>query len=262
VHGDLHPWNVAYGPAATRVFDWTDAAVSHAFVDLATYVFRTNDQAVRRRLIDAHVSAWSTVGSEQSLREAVGLGLVVGALYQVQSYRALLPTLMGNGADDGLAGADLSLDQALPDVSRARSREPGLTTHRLARVERRTPTATEDLHRIPPSAQRVLRRGLHPQPDAHSQPTLGAHKAPAPDLQDQVRECRLTRSLKSAHWEIPARKPSDPLRTSPWPLHRSTDARALDGFRLLAAQGGCTGSRCGSGIGRIRRDRRWRPVLA
>jgi hypothetical protein len=169
---------------------------------------------------------------------------------------------MGNGADDGLAGADLSLDQALPDVSRARSREPGLTTHRLARVERRTPTATEDLHRIPPSAQRVLRRGLHPQPDAHSQPTLGAHKAPAPDLQDQVRECRLTRSLKSAHWKIPARKPSDLLRTSPWPLHRSTDARALDGFRLLAAQGGCTGSRCGSGIGRIRRDRRWRPVLA
>jgi hypothetical protein len=166
-----------------------------------TYVFRTNDQAVRRRLIDAHVSAWSTVGSEQSLREAVGLGLVVGARYQVQSYRALLPTLMGNGADDGLAGADLSLDQALPDVSRARSREPGLTTHRLARVERRTPTATEDLHRIPP-------------------------------------------------------------RTGPWPQHRSTDARALDGFRLLVAQGGCTGSRYGSGSGRIRRDRRWRPVLA
>jgi hypothetical protein len=48
------------------------------------------------------------VGSEQSLREAVGLGPVVGALYQVQSYSALLPTLMGNGADDGLAGADLS----------------------------------------------------------------------------------------------------------------------------------------------------------
>jgi hypothetical protein len=69
VHGDLHPWNVAHGPTATRVFDWTDAAVSHPFVDLATYVFRTNDRAVRRRLVDAHVSAWSTVSSEQSLRE-------------------------------------------------------------------------------------------------------------------------------------------------------------------------------------------------
>ena len=108
VHGDFHPWNVAFGPATTRVFDWTDAAVSHPFVDLATYVFRSQDLAVRRRLVDAYVDAWSMVGSESSLREAAALGLVVGALYQVQSYRALLPTLVGNGADDGLADADLN----------------------------------------------------------------------------------------------------------------------------------------------------------
>ena len=47
------------------------------------------------------------MASEESLREAAALGLVVGALYQVQTYRALLPTLMADGADDGLAGADL-----------------------------------------------------------------------------------------------------------------------------------------------------------
>ena len=35
------------------------------------------------------------------------MGLVVGALYQVQTYRAILPTLMSNGADDDLADADL-----------------------------------------------------------------------------------------------------------------------------------------------------------
>ena len=107
VHGDFHPWNVTLGANATRVFDWSDAAVSHPFVDLATYVFRTRDLSVRRRLVDAYVSAWSTEGSQESLREAALLGLVVGALYQVQNYRALLPTLMANGADDDLAGADL-----------------------------------------------------------------------------------------------------------------------------------------------------------
>jgi hypothetical protein len=107
VHGDFHPWNVAFGPATTRVFDWTDAAVSHPFVDLATYVLRTEDVAVRRRLVDAYVGAWSTVRSGESLREAAALALVVGALYQVQTYSALLPTLIGNGADAGLAGADL-----------------------------------------------------------------------------------------------------------------------------------------------------------
>jgi Phosphotransferase enzyme family len=107
VHGDFHPWNVVFGAGATRVFDWTDAAVSHPFVDLATYVFRTQDVSVRRGLVDAYVGAWSTQGSEKSLGEAAALGLVVGALYQVQTYRALLPTLMGNGADDDMAEADV-----------------------------------------------------------------------------------------------------------------------------------------------------------
>jgi hypothetical protein len=107
VHGDFHPWNVAYRPGTTRVFDWTDAAVSHPFVDLDTYVFRTKDLSVRRRLVDAYVDAWSTAAPAESMQEAVTLALVVGALYQVQTYRALLPTLMAHGRDGGLAGADL-----------------------------------------------------------------------------------------------------------------------------------------------------------
>ena len=107
VHGDFHPWNVVYGSGSTRVFDWSDAVVSHPFIDLATYVFRTEDISVRRGLVDAYVDAWSTGGSDESLREAAALGLVVGALYQVQSYRALLPALMRNGADDDLADGDL-----------------------------------------------------------------------------------------------------------------------------------------------------------
>ncbi|HET7072010.1 MAG TPA: phosphotransferase [Nocardioides sp.] len=57
VHGDFHPWNITFGPDATRVFDWTDAAVSHPFVDLATFVFRTRDLSVRRRLVDTCVAA-------------------------------------------------------------------------------------------------------------------------------------------------------------------------------------------------------------
>jgi hypothetical protein len=107
VHGDLHPWNVTLGANAVRVFDWTDAAVSHPFVDLATYVFRTSDLPVRRRMVDAYVEAWSAEASWTSLRESAALGLVVGALYQVQTYRALLPTLVRNGADDDMADADL-----------------------------------------------------------------------------------------------------------------------------------------------------------
>jgi hypothetical protein len=107
VHGDFHPWNVVHGPGTTRVFDWSDAAVAHPFVDLATYVFRTEDVSVRHDLVDAYVAAWSAGGVDEPWREAAALALVVGTLYQVQTYRALLPTLMRNGADDDLADADL-----------------------------------------------------------------------------------------------------------------------------------------------------------
>lgn len=114
VHGDLHPWNVVLGADGVRVFDWTDAAVSHPFVDLAAYVFRSSDVSVRNRLVDAYLAAWSTEVSPATLREAGTLGLVVGTLYEVQTYRALLPTLLGNGADDDLAGSDLhSIRRAL-----------------------------------------------------------------------------------------------------------------------------------------------------
>ena len=41
VHGDLHPWNVARTPRGLVVFDWSDGAVGHPFVDLATFVGRT-----------------------------------------------------------------------------------------------------------------------------------------------------------------------------------------------------------------------------
>ena len=107
VHGDFHPWNVVFGADGARIFDWTDASVSHPFMDLATYVFRSRDVAVRRRLVDAYLAACATELSAESLREAATLGLVVGTLYQVQTYRALLPTLPGNGADDDMAGADV-----------------------------------------------------------------------------------------------------------------------------------------------------------
>ena len=81
--------------------------MSHPFVDLATYVGRTDDAEVRRRLIDTYIDAWSGRHPDAALREAADLALVVGALYQIQTYRALLPTLMRGGADDGLVGGDV-----------------------------------------------------------------------------------------------------------------------------------------------------------
>lgn len=94
VHGDLHPWNVSVGPGGVRVFDWTDGAVSHPFVDLVTYVPRIPDEASRRALLDGYLARWSDHLGPDELARAGELALVAGSLYQVRTYRTLLPTLL------------------------------------------------------------------------------------------------------------------------------------------------------------------------
>ncbi len=94
VHGDLHPWNVSIGPGGVRVFDWTDGAVSHPFLDLATYVPRIPDEASRRTLLAGYLALWRDHLPPDELARAGELALVAGSLYQVRSYRTLLPTLL------------------------------------------------------------------------------------------------------------------------------------------------------------------------
>jgi len=93
-HGDFHPWNVVVGQDGTRIFDWTDAAVAHPFLDLVTYIMRTDDLALRRHLLQRYLGLWSRYMSSDDLTAAGRLALVAGALYQAWSYWQLIPTLM------------------------------------------------------------------------------------------------------------------------------------------------------------------------
>jgi Ser/Thr protein kinase RdoA (MazF antagonist) len=104
LHGDFHPWNVTFGADVTRTFDWTDACVSHPFLDLATYVFRTKQTDIRRQLMDSYLARWHQHLPDAELAEAGRLALIVGALNQVQTYRTLIPTLM---TGDVLHDADI-----------------------------------------------------------------------------------------------------------------------------------------------------------
>ena len=76
-----------------EILDWTDAAVSHPFVDLATYLFRTQDHAARRQMRDAYLSQWAADIAPAALAEAGDLALVVGCLYQVDTYRRLVAAM-------------------------------------------------------------------------------------------------------------------------------------------------------------------------
>ena len=93
VHGDLHPENVVITPGGYRVVDWSDAAVGNPFVDLATFLVRTTDRDLRRRLLEAYLDGWGGVCDRASLDAAGTVAMTVGSLYQVATYQALLPAL-------------------------------------------------------------------------------------------------------------------------------------------------------------------------
>jgi hypothetical protein len=100
VHGDLHPWNVADAPDGPRVFDWTDAAISHPFTDLAVYATRADDPAIRRALRDDYLACWSEILPPDALTEAGELAIVVGTLYQVAGYVRLVKGIPPDDLDD------------------------------------------------------------------------------------------------------------------------------------------------------------------
>lgn len=93
VHGDFHPWNVADESAGPRVFDWSDAAISHPFTDLAVYATRASDVALRRAMRDAYLARWAAQLKPPALARAGDLAIVVGTLYQVDSYLRIVESL-------------------------------------------------------------------------------------------------------------------------------------------------------------------------
>jgi hypothetical protein len=97
------------------VFDWSDAAVAHPFLDLAVFVTRADDLALRRRLRDAYLAAWADVLTPADLVEAGELALIVGTLYQVESYVRLLSSLEPEDRG-GMQGAAGSWARAAVDI--------------------------------------------------------------------------------------------------------------------------------------------------
>jgi hypothetical protein len=93
VHGDFHPWNVADGPDGPRIFDWTDAAISHPFTDLAVFATRPADVSIRRAIRDVYLARWSDHLEPAALVEAGELAIVVGTVYQVDTYIRLVESL-------------------------------------------------------------------------------------------------------------------------------------------------------------------------
>ena len=128
-HGDLHPWNVAVTPDGPRVFDWSDAAIAHPFLDLAVFLTRSPDVDRRREIRDAYLAPWREVLDPAALAEAGELAIAVGSLYQVESYRRILTGLTEDDRG-GMEGAARSW--ALATVAALRD---GIAVQRIGHAD-------------------------------------------------------------------------------------------------------------------------------
>ncbi|TDU91414.1 phosphotransferase family enzyme [Kribbella voronezhensis] len=85
LHGDLHPGNLAVRDGQVLAFDWTDAALSHPFLDLVTFFDKRIDLSRDPRVVDAYLSEWAEFASPESLRQALLLAEQLGALHQLMT---------------------------------------------------------------------------------------------------------------------------------------------------------------------------------
>ena len=95
-HGDLQPWNIQVQDGIPLIYDWTDAALAHPFLDLLPFLRRRPKEEapeVRIRLRDAYLDAWSAYGSPELLAEAFEMAQILASVYQALSYAAITANL-------------------------------------------------------------------------------------------------------------------------------------------------------------------------
>jgi hypothetical protein len=113
LHGDLHPRNLAVRDGRVLAFDWTDAAVSHPFLDLVTFFEQRSPISADPRLKDAYLAEWEEYGSPAELRRALELAEELGALHQTMTSMHLLDHVSGPSNESMFRGAVWWLRQLL-----------------------------------------------------------------------------------------------------------------------------------------------------
>ena len=99
LHGDLHMLNVARLNGNLVYFDWTDACISHPFLDLISLQWEP-DETSRAVLLNAYLEGWDGEAEPEVLQEAVELAAVVRPLHHAVSYRTIVAGLEESAQDE------------------------------------------------------------------------------------------------------------------------------------------------------------------
>ena len=86
LHGDLHAGNAILRENSLLYFDWTDAAVSHPFLDMI-HIFMEEEDAKRTALQEAYLLPWEENYPKVDVRRAWELAGALYGLYHAVSYQ-------------------------------------------------------------------------------------------------------------------------------------------------------------------------------
>lgn len=98
VHGDIQEENALWTGRSWALIDWTDAALTHPFAELARPLMQATP-GQRARAEAEFTQAWADVLSPRAVSRALRLAPVLGAAHQVGNYVRIVEAV---GATDGL----------------------------------------------------------------------------------------------------------------------------------------------------------------
>jgi len=104
-HGDLHSGNITQ--RELRFYDWTDACISHPFLDLATLVDGDDSNQSERRagITQAYLNEWTAFEPYDRLSALWQIAEPLGALHQAVSYQHIVNILEPTSRQELLGGA-------------------------------------------------------------------------------------------------------------------------------------------------------------
>ncbi len=96
VHGDWHPGNVAVRNGKIRIFDWTDACLSHPFFDALPMIDELAaffDATALESLLDTYLETWSAFAPLEALKAELPSFRVAVCLHQLVTCAKILEGL-------------------------------------------------------------------------------------------------------------------------------------------------------------------------
>ena len=103
LHGDMHLGNAALNERGYVFFDWTDAAVSHPFLDMISIVLE-DDVSAAQATRAAYLGEWAAVYGPESVQSAWNLAVVLMAANHAISYLSLSTNIDSPSQDMADAG--------------------------------------------------------------------------------------------------------------------------------------------------------------